>query len=159
TPGPTPSTPPTRHPDREPPTSRRKRPDQTTRGKAGRTSGYPTPPIAPPPPTPETTTQKSDRWLQAKALNHLHKMRSAEWEIMWAVVGAAIAIMSIPLDGPLGLAAAVAAGAAGVLSAGLGEPEDPPKTPFSASSSVQVTDLTLQAVRKLTQDIGAAEAE
>lgn len=93
------------------------------------------------------------------ALDDLHEMSAAEWDIMWAVVGAAIGVISIPLTGGLSVAAAVAAGAAGVMSAGAFAPDDVPSTPFSAGESSQVIDLMVEAIRKLTRDICTAEAE
>lgn len=93
------------------------------------------------------------------ALDDLGAMSAAEWDVMWAVVAAGIALISIPLPGGLAIAAAVVGGAAGVMSAGAGAPDDPPVTRFTAGSSLGVIDQMRQAIRKLTNDICAAEAE
>lgn len=92
-------------------------------------------------------------------LDQLHEMTAAQWDVMWAVVGAAIALISIPLPGGLAVVATVAAGAAGVMSAGGGAPSDAKSTGFDAGNAPQLIGQMIEAIRKLTNDICTAEAD
>ena len=92
------------------------------------------------------------------ALDHYDDCGKNEWEIGLSVVGAVVAIASVPVTGG---ASAVALGAVAsavdVASTFAGQIEDPPKKDYSAESVEGVIDKAKQGINDLKAEVERAE--